>query len=185
MIHTREELKYYLEKDKLALNITRRRFRFWKSPVWRYQILLRKAEYYTNFSGGVIGRLFAYYYKFRLLRLGYRLGFSIPPNVFGPGLRINHHGLIVVNPEARVGAFCDLHQGVNIGTNFKEGSVPEIGSNVWIGPGAKIFGNIKIADGIVIGANSVVNKSFLEPNITIAGNPARKIKDTGNPYMRQ
>jgi len=110
--------------------------------------------------GGVIRCLLERYYYWKLIRLGYKLGLSIPPNVFGPGLRINHHGLIVVNPDAKVGAFCDIHQGVNIGTNFDEGSVPEIGSNVWIGPGAKIFGKIKIADGIVIGANSVVNKSL-------------------------
>ena len=40
----------------------------------------------------------------------------------------------------------------------------------------KITAKIKIADGIKIGANSVVTKSFLEPNITIAGVPAKKIK---------
>lgn len=135
--------------------------------------------------GGVIGCLLGRYYYWRLIRLGYKLGLSIPPNVFGPGLRINHHGLIIVNPGAKVGAFCDIHQGVNIGTNFDEGSVPEIGSNVWIGPGVKIFGKIKIADGIAIGANSVVNKSFLEPNITIAGVPAKRIKHQGNPYIRE
>ena len=49
-----------------------------------------------------------------------------------------------------------------------------------IASGAKIFGNITIADGIVIGANSVVNKSFLEPNITIAGVPAKKISNKGS-----
>ena len=45
-----------------------------------------------------------------------------------------------------------------------------------MGFGAVIIGKIKIADGIKIGANSVVTKSFLEPNITIAGVPAKKIK---------
>lgn len=53
---------------------------------------------------------------------------------------------------------------------------PTIGNNVEIGFGAVIIGKIKIADGIKIGANSVVTKSFLEPNITIAGVPAKKIK---------
>ena len=44
-------------------------------------------------------------------------------------------------------------------------------------PGAVIVGDIRIADNIRIGANSFVNKSFLEEGITIAGAPARKISD--------
>ncbi|VBB39422.1 hypothetical protein TRIP_E190340 [uncultured Spirochaetota bacterium] len=50
-----------------------------------------------------------------------------------------------------------------------------IGNNAYIGPGAKLFGGITIADKIVIGANSVVNKSFYTPNISIAGVPAKVI----------
>ena len=53
---------------------------------------------------------------------------------------------------------------------------PIIGNNVEVGFGAVIIGKVKIADGIKIGANSVVTKSFLEPNIKIAGVPAKKIK---------
>ncbi|MEK4268049.1 MULTISPECIES: hypothetical protein [Bacillus] len=55
--------------------------------------------------------------------------------------------------------------------------MPTIGDHVWIGPGAKLFGNIKIANGITIGANAVVNRSFTEENITIAGVPAQKVKE--------
>jgi serine O-acetyltransferase len=58
--------------------------------------------------------------------------------------------------------------------------VPTIGDNVFIGPGAKIFGAITIANGIAIGANSVVTRSFLEPNVTIAGIPARKVNNKGS-----
>nr|WP_292372222.1 hypothetical protein [Methanosarcina sp. UBA411] len=54
-----------------------------------------------------------------------------------------------------------------------------MGNNVYIGPGAKIFGNITIADDIAIGANSVVNKSFYEKGISIAGVPAKKINNKG------
>ena len=43
----------------------------------------------------------------------------------------------------------------------------------------KIYGNIRIASGIMIGANAVVNKSFDEENICIAGVPAKKISDLG------
>ena len=56
---------------------------------------------------------------------------------------------------------------------------PRIGDNVFIGAGAQILGDIEIEDGIVIDANSVVINSFLEPNITIAGVPARKVGDKG------
>lgn len=114
-----------------------------------------------------------------------RLGFEIPINVFDYGLRINHYGYLVVNGGARIGKFCDIHQGVNIGQNIEPGSVPTIGDNVWIGPGAKLFGKITIANRIMIGANAVVNKSFVEENITIAGVPARKVKDYGDPYHRK
>lgn len=117
--------------------------------------------------------------------LGIRLGFEIPINVFGYGLRINHYGCLVVNGNARIGKFCDIHQGVNIGQNVEPGSVPTIGDNVWIGPGAKLFGRITIANRIMIGANAVVNKSFLEEDITITGVPARKVKDSGDPYHRK
>ena len=55
---------------------------------------------------------------------------------------------------------------------------------MWICPGAKIFGNIKIADGVAIGANAVVNKTVLQSDVTIAGIPARIVKNSGNPWKR-
>ena len=36
------------------------------------------------------------------------------------GLRINHFGNIVVNPEAKIGDWCDIHQGTNIGTGYDD-----------------------------------------------------------------
>ena len=59
---------------------------------------------------------------------------------------------------------------------------PIIGDNVTIDPGCKIFNEITIADDIRIGANSVVNKSFDEKGITIAGSPAKKI---GEAYVNK
>lgn len=52
------------------------------------------------------------------------------------------------------------HQGVNIG---RQGD---------------------LADECAIGANAVVNKDFLERGTTIAGIPAKKISDKGNPWIR-
>lgn len=102
------------------------------------------------------------------------LGFTIPLNVFGPRLCIAHRGTIVINKDTRVGENCRIHACTNIGTGRGGASAPQIGNNVYIGPGAKIFGDIEIADNIAIGANSVVNKSFYEAGISIAGVPAKK-----------
>ena len=61
---------------------------------------------------------------------------------------------------------------------------PTIGDNVWIGPGVKLFGKIVIGNNNQIGANAVVNKSFVEDGIAIAGVPAKKISNNPNPYVR-
>ena len=53
---------------------------------------------------------------------------------------------------------------------------PVIGNNVMMGAGAKVIGNVTIADNIKIGAGAVVVTSFIEPGITIGGVPARKLK---------
>ena len=69
-----------------------------------------------------------------------------------------------------------IQNNVNIGATGGSSKAPQIGDNVYIGPGAVIYGDIIIADNCYIGANSVVNKSFIEPSSVIAGVPARVIK---------
>lgn len=49
-----------------------------------------------------------------------------------------------------------------------------IGDNVFLGYGAIVLPGIKIGDGAIIGAGSVVTKDVL-PNTIVAGNPARQI----------
>lgn len=51
-----------------------------------------------------------------------------------------------------------------------------LGNDVWIGANAVILPGIKIGDGAVIGAGSVVTKNVPEYEIW-AGNPAKKIKN--------
>jgi serine O-acetyltransferase len=97
-------------------------------------------------------------------------------NVFGPGLAIIHYGTIVVNPRAKVGANCRIHVCTNIGESGGVEGAPQIGDNVYIGPGAKIYGNITVPNNTVIAANAAVNKSIEEPGMMIAGVPAKPIK---------
>jgi serine O-acetyltransferase len=180
MIKTKQDLHFYLAADKFALGKDYRRPKL-IDDVWKYQIVLRKVAYYQNNQTGLLNNLLSKYYKFRKYKLGIKLGFDIGPNSFGAGLRLNHFGNIVVNPGAKLGMWCDVHQGVNIGANRDLDNnliAPVVGNNVWIGPGVKIFGNIELGSNIAIGANAVVNKNF-SSNCTIAGIPGKVAKESG------
>ena len=188
MISSNADLDFYLKADEIALNIPEKGARRLKARVvnriWRFERLLRKAEYRTNTSKSRGGQLFASYARFRAYHLGTKLGYEIPVNVFGAGLSIAHQGLIIVNPNSRVGENCRIHNCVHIGTEAGYNDrCPVIGNNAFIGPGAQIFGAITLADGIAVGANSVVNKSFSESDISIAGVPAKKISDKGSSFI--
>jgi serine O-acetyltransferase len=180
MIRSKADLTFYLAADAVALSVTGRVP--WLSPhaIWRFQRVLRKLAYCTNAKGVPFRPLRRLWLRLRLRQLSHALGFSIPINVFGPGLSIAHRGTIIVNGNSRVGANCRLHVGVNIGRGASASAAPTLGDNIYIAPGAKIFGGIEIADNIAIGANAVVSKSFTEPGISIGGVPAVKISDKGS-----
>lgn len=178
MISSKRDLQYYLECDKKALDALGKRPKIIGNEIWKFEILLRKVEYYKNCKKSLVEKVYSRYLRYRFHNLGVKLGYSIPPNVFGPGLCIAHIGTIVVHSNARVGNNCRIYVDVNIGANTGGPiDVPTLGDNVFIAPGAKLFGKITIADNISIGANSVVTKSFLTPGITIAGVPAKQISD--------
>ena len=50
-----------------------------------------------------------------------------------------------------------------------------IGDNCFIGQGTILLYGIQLADNIIVASGSVVTKSFMESNIIIGGNPAKKI----------
>jgi serine O-acetyltransferase len=99
----------------------------------------------------------------------------------GPGLFINHFGCIFLGGEAKIGKNCNLHQEVTIGYAGRGGKrgLPVIGDNVFIGPGVKIIGRIKIGNNVAIGANAVVTKD-LPDNAVAVGIPARVISMLGS-----
>lgn len=95
-------------------------------------------------------------------------------NTCDAGLNIAHVGPIVIHERCRIGKNLRIHVGVNIGANG--GEPPKLGDNIYIGPGAKVFGDITIAEGCKIGANAVVNKSCLDEKCTLVGVPVHTIK---------
>ena len=51
-----------------------------------------------------------------------------------------------------------------------------IGNDVWIGANAVILPGVVIGDGVVVAAGAVVNRD-VPPNVVVAGNPARIVKE--------
>ena len=171
MISDKQSYKFYREQDLKAHKVSHLSLYnyCWMDPL-RFQLRLRKIEYlYNCCRKNPLRRVQLFILEVLNHRLATRLGFTIPKNVFGPGLCIVHYGTIVVSPFSKVGANCRIHPSTSIGD--KDGA-PILGDNVYIGPGAKLYGNITIGDNVKIGANSVVNKSF-PSDVTIVGVPAK------------
>lgn len=62
------------------------------------------------------------------------------------------------------------------------GGVPAIGDNVYIGPGAKIFGNIKIGNNVRIGANCVVFENIPDNATVVLPKPKVIMKEPDYSY---
>lgn len=120
-------------------------------------------------------------------------GIEIPRQTrIGPGLYIGHFGGIVVSGLAQIGCNCSLSQGVTIGAAGvgERAGAPVIGDDVYLAPGAKVFGAIRIGHNVKIGANAVVHKDLpdnavaaLVPGFTIVsmkGNRPVDASDAGD-----
>ena len=96
-------------------------------------------------------------------------------------IAIKDHLKIGDNTEIAANVFiCDQSHGIEIGKLITEQkSLIEkvvIGEDVWIGTGSVILKGVKIGNGSVIGANSLVNSDIPEYQIW-GGNPAKFIKN--------
>lgn len=179
MIQTKTDLLFYLERDRIALGIKRKKPRFFADEIWRFEIILRKLEYMVNCKPyyGFLNSLVTLYYRYIYHKLSVKLNIAIPINVFGSGLAIVHYGTIVVSEGAKIGENCRIHEGVTIGATNGSDKAATIGNNVFIASGAKIIGDITISDNVSIGANAVVVKDIIseDSGCTVGGVPARII----------
>ena len=89
-----------------------------------------------------------------------RNGIIIGENVlFGPNVNV-----ISMNHD-----LCDFN-------DYSTAKPIVIGKNSWIGAGCTILPGVELGEHTIVGAGSVVTKSFVEPDQVIAGNPACVVK---------
>lgn len=144
---------------------------FIMTPGFNYMVWFRLASKYNNLL-----------MKYLLHKKMLKYSIQIPAGmIIGKGFYIGHWGNIVINSKVKIGENCNISQGVTIGIANcgKNPGVPTIGDRVYIGPGAKIFGNVTIGNDVAIGANAVVTHDI--PNGTsVGGVPAKIISNNGS-----
>jgi serine O-acetyltransferase len=147
---------------------------------FKYIFWLRICSYLHNKP--FLYKIVRFFAQFILRHYKYKYGISISYKTkIGKGLYIGHFGNIVISSQTVIGNNCNISHGVTIGVANRGPykGIPIIGNNVYIGPGAKIFGNIKIGNNVAIGANCVVNKNIPD-NAVVAGVPGVIISYKGS-----
>lgn len=100
-----------------------------------------------------------------------------PAAQIGKAFFIDHGAGVVIGETTIIGDNVTIYQGVTLGgvSTKKEKRHPTLGSNIIVGAGAKILGNISIGDYVQVGANSVVIKD-IPAYSTVVGIPGRIVK---------
>jgi serine O-acetyltransferase len=100
----------------------------------------------------------------------------------GPGFYIGHFGGITISGLARIGKNVNISQLVTIGVSGQgeHRGAPTIGDDVYIAPGAKIFGKIHVGNNVKIGANAVVHRDIPDNAIVVLDPGYQIISFKGN-----
>ena len=191
MITTKKELEFYIMADRIMaglpdsasakeciMNFLKEILGIYKTS--EYLKAMRKYVYYFNTDEKrITGKVKRAYWKYRYKKLGQKLGFSIGFNAFGYGLLIPHDGTIVVNGNCRIGNFAVLHTCTCIG-----GVGKQIGDALYLATGAQIMRPLTLGDNVMVGANSLVNKSF-GSGILLVGSPAEVKRQNLKPWYEE
>lgn len=171
---------------------------FWGS-IWYDKKYLKGRNFNRNSLSGGWKWILKYWFPQKVLGYAREVPFPVPRGVlFANPNNINFHPDDMKNFHSTGCYFQAINAKIIIGkgtmiapncgiitTNHKkndlekhdEGKEVVIGEKCWIGMNSVILPGVKLANHIIVGAGSVVTKSFEEENIIVAGNPAVKIKD--------
>ena len=115
---------------------------------------------------------------------------------FGKNIRFNKDSTTLISFAVSGHCYFQAVNGIHLGDNFlfapgvklissnhdfkelneaKKSPPIIIGNNVWLGANVIILPGVKIGDNCVVGAGSVVTKSFNEKGLVLVGNPAKVI----------
>ena len=151
------------------------------SPGYTFSFYLRLCAYLHKKQPRILmlplyclARIILRYYSYKF---GIFIPFDTPISV---GLYIGHCGDIHFITQTRVGRNCNISQGVTLGqaNRGKNKGCPIIGDGVYIGPGAKVVGAVRVGNNAAIGANCVVTKDVPD-NAVVVGVPGRVISYDG------
>ncbi len=138
-----------------------------------YTLWFYRLAYWLNSKGfSTLGKLVNLIFVRIISGCQIGLGVKLPRSV-----KLGYGGLgVIIHPKAIIGEDVIIDAKVTIGGTTKKGGVPVIGDGCLITTGSVILGPVTLGSNCVVGANSVVTKSFPE-NCVVAGAPAKVIKN--------
>ena len=151
------------------------------NPGLKFMTVFRLTQHYRRKN-----RMLFYFFFLWLRNLKYKYGFDISYRTqIGKGFYIGHFGNIVIHGDTVIGTNCNISQGITLGVNNagKKRGVPTIGNNVFVGPGACVFGNITIGNHVTIGANAVVTENVLDNHTVLSPSTTIINKDLSQFYI--
>jgi serine O-acetyltransferase len=151
------------------------------SPGYTFTFYLRLCAYLCGKQPAILATPLYWLARIILRHYTYKFGIFIPYDTqIDAGFYIGHCGDIHVNSCARIGRNCNISQGVTLGqaNRGKNAGYPIVGDDVYIGPGAKIIGAVRVGNNVAIGANCVVTKDVPD-HAVVVGVPGRVISYDG------
>ena len=168
--YLREDVRTILQKDPAARSLAE---------------VLTYAGFWALFHHRIAHRLYrrGWFFPARVVSQWSRFLTNIeihPGATIGRRFFMDHGAGIVIGETAIVGDDVLMYHQVTLGGTSLEKTKrhPTVGSNVLLGMGAKVLGNITVGDGARIGANAVVTHD-VPSNTSVVGVPGRILVQDG------